>query len=459
MTRKLKLTFCGGVGTVTGANFLIEDIESAEPFRFLVDCGMVQGEKFANDENHKAFLYNPAIIDCLLVTHAHIDHIGRIPKLVRDGFRGEILSTPETKSLTVLMFEDALKLMRQEVEEKGGAPLYDERDVAETVSLWKTVPYHTNHPLKNGISIYLKDAGHVLGSAMYEISCNGTKMVFTGDLGNSPTPILKDTEEVEGAKYLVMESVYGDRNHENISQRRDRLERVIQETAKRGGALVIPAFSLEKTQVLLSEINTLVESGAIPQIPVFLDSPLAIKITEIYKAMKKDFNQEARDTIAGGDDIFRFPMLHFTEHSEQSRSIRHTPNPKIIIAGSGMSNGGRIIHHEKNYIGDPKSTILFIGYQAVGSLGRRIQEGDKRVSIEGEEFEVKAHIDTISGYSSHKGSDQLIEFVEESAKTLKEVFVVMGEPKSALFLVQRIRDYLNVQAKHPELGESVILEF
>lgn len=459
MNRHLKLTFCGGAGTVTGANFLLEDLESPKPLRMLIDCGMVQGEKFADIENEKPFPYNPAAINYLLVTHAHIDHIGRIPKLVREGFRGEILSTPETRSLTVLMFEDALKLMRQEAEREGGEPLYDEKDVAETLSLWKTVPYHTHHELRNGISFLERDAGHVLGSAMYEISVNGQKIVFTGDLGNSPTPILKDTEGVTDAKYLVMESVYGDRNHEGIEGRRERFKEVIKDTVARKGSLVIPAFSLEKTQVILSEINSMVEGREISQIPVFLDSPLAIKITEIYKSMKKDFNPEAKQTIAGGDDIFKFPHLHFTAHSEQSKAILHKPNPKIIIAGSGMINGGRIVHHIKNYAGDPRSAILFIGYQAAGSLGRRIQEGDKKVNIEGEEYEVKAHVETISGYSSHKDSEHLLEFVANTAETLKRVFVVMGEPKAALFLVQRIRDYLDIPAAHPQLRESVALEF
>ena len=256
-----------------------------------------------------------------------------------------------------------------------------------------------------------------------------------------------------------MESVYGDRNHEPAGERRDKLENAIEEAYRRGGVLVIPCFSLEKTQVLLFEINTLLEQGRIPKIPVYLDSPLAIKVTDIYRERFHAFNEAVKKEIQGGDDIFSFPGLHKILTSEESKALNDAPNPKIIIAGSGMSNGGRVVYHEAHDLPDPKSTILLIGYQSLGTLGRRIQNGEKVVSIHGAKIPVHAHIETIDGYSSHKDSDHLLEFVAGSKDTLKMVFPVMGEPKSAMFLAQKIQDNLAIEARNPKQGESVVLEF
>lgn len=458
MNTPAQLTFCGGVGSVTGANFLLE----AAGKRMLVDCGMVQGSRFADEENHKTFPYEPVSVDFLLVTHAHIDHIGRIPKLVADGFKGKILSTPETHALTRLMLEDALKLIEEECRQTGTLPLYEHKDVSAALALWSDMAYHEVYELAEGLTVYPKDAGHILGSAMYEITFpaaggEARKIVFTGDLGNSPTPILKDTEVITDADYVVMESVYGDRNHEDREARRHHLRDVVVETVKRKGTLVIPTFSLEKTQVLLYEFHKLEEAHEIPVVPVFLDSPLAIAVTEIYRMMRQDFNEKAMQEAADHGDIFRFPRLKFTPHSEESKAILHAPAPKIILAGSGMSNGGRILHHEINYLPASQNTLLFVGYQAAGTLGRQIQDGAKEVTINGQKVPVRARIETISGYSSHKDSDHLVEFVAPVAATLKKVFVVMGEPKSALFLAQRLHEYLGVDAVHPELGERVEL--
>src|SRR3989338_5705267 len=469
MKENTYLTFCGGVGSVTGANFLLEvdvnpDAEAGRGadqkrrLKILIDCGLVQGSRFADEENRKPFAYEPSTIDFLLVTHAHIDHIGRIPKLVADGFKGKILSTPETHALTRLMLEDALKLIEEECRQTGTLPLYEHKDVSGALALWGDIPYHETYALAEGLTVYPKDAGHILGSAMYEITFNTEqtrkrKIVFTGDLGNSPTPILKDTESLTDADYLVMESVYGDRNHEDIESRRTHFKEVILETIKRKGTLIVPIFSLEKTQVFLYELHELEEAHEIPIVPVFLDSPLAIEVTKIYHAMKSNWNASA---LAEDGDIFRFPRLKYTPHSEESKAILHVPAPKIILAGSGMSNGGRILHHEINYLQSSQNTILFVGYQAAGTLGRQIQDGAKEVHINGQKVTVRAHVETISGYSSHKDSDHLVEFVASAAKgnPRLKVFVVMGEPKSALFLVQHLRDYVGVNAVHPELGES-----
>ncbi|MFA6338482.1 MAG: MBL fold metallo-hydrolase [Candidatus Paceibacterota bacterium] len=452
--KKIKLTFCGGTGMVTGSNFLVE----YENFKILVDCGMIQGNKFCSEENKSPFLYDPSTVNVLLITHSHIDHIGRIPKLVKDGFKGVIYSTPETKEISEPMLLDSLKLLSSEAELDNTEPLYSKQDVEKSFEIWETIPYHTEMDIGGDFKVFLKDSGHVLGSSIIELHFNGKKIVFTGDLGNSPSPLLKDTEDIYDADYLIMESVYGDRNHEAINERKERLEDVIEDAAKRGGALLIPAFSLEKTQVIIYEINNLVEQARIPRIPVFIDSPLAMKITEIYKKRIQDFNEQTQKEIASGDNIFAFPGLYFTSGADDSKAIKNVPNPKIIIAGSGMSSGGRIIHHEMNYLSDPNSTILFVGYQSVGSLGRQIEEGAKKVRIAGKDFEVQAHIEKISGYSCHKDFTGLFKFVENTVDTIKKVFVVMGEPKSSMYLVQRLRDYLGVDAVMPKEGESVILD-
>jgi metallo-beta-lactamase family protein len=453
--KTMKLSFHGAAGDVTGANFMAE-VDSGI---FLVDCGLHQGGKFATERNRDPFPYNPADVDVLLVTHAHQDHIGRIPKLVKDGFNGVIYSTTPTMELAEIMLLDTLGIMTEQAREDGILPMYDKKDVQKAMSLWKGVPYHNDLEFLPGVRAFFRDAGHVLGSATIEISYGDKKILFTGDLGNSPTPLLHNIEETSDVNYIVMESVYGDRNHHQPEQRTAQLEKVIEDTVNRGGTLMIPAFSLERTQELLFELNDLVENKRIPRVPIFLDSPLAISVTEIYQHSTEYFNKNTRKIINSGDDIFDFPGLKMTPRVEDSKKINVAPSPKIIVAGSGMMNGGRMLHHALHNLSDPDNTLLFIGYQAAGTLGRVIQDGAKKVKIFREMIPVKAHIETIEGYSGHAGSDQLIQFVEERKKNLEQVFCVMGEPTSSLFLVQRLRDYLGVNAQAPQEGESVELEF
>ncbi len=457
--KRLQISFFGGTGEVTGSNFLIETLDEANPLRILVDCGLFQGSKIFEEQNHQPFPYDPASINYLVVTHAHIDHTGRIPKLVKDGFRGTILSTFPTKEIAKLMLIDSMGVMAKEIKNDNTEPLYTAEDIEASQALWKSLPYHEPFSFTEGFSVRLLEAGHTLGSAMIEFTYQSKRLIFSGDLGNSPAPLLRSAEAIKDATYLVIESVYGDRNHEHKEERRERLERIIEDTINSGGVLMIPAFSLERTQELLYEIERLMEKESIPLVPVFIDSPLAIKVTDIYKKYDSYFNKDVCYIIGSGNEIFNFPQLRFTMTTEESKAINEIAPPKIIMAGSGMSNGGRILHHEKRYLPDPKNTLLMVGYQATRTLGRQLQDGAKRVKIHGEEIEVRAKIAVLHGYSGHLDSEGLLRYVAASADTLKKVFVVMGEPKSSLFLVQRIRDYLGLSADAPDTNEKVELEF
>lgn len=452
MEKIAKITFCGGTGSVTGANFLLEIDEK----KILVDCGLTQGEKSEDDINWDPFPYDSKTIDILFVTHAHIDHLGRIPKLLHEGFRGKIYSTEPTKALAGPMLEDTVGILGNNIN-LGLDEIYTEESVKLALSLWQGFIYHEKIKITENVEAVFLDAGHILGSAMIEFFYNGKKILFTGDLGNSPSMLLPNTEKVTDADYLIMESVYGDRNHESRDDRRKFLEETIEDNYKRKGTLIIPTFSLERSQELLFELNALVENKRIPVMPIFLDSPLAIRLTEVFKQYRNYFNDNAQKAMIHDKYLFDFPGLHNTLKSEESRMINNVPNPKIVIAGSGMSTGGRIVHHERHYLPDPNNTLLLTGYQSVGTPGRLIREGLKVVRITGEDVPIRARIVTISGYSGHKDSDGLLSFVEDMQDKVKKVFVVMGEPKSEMFLAQKLRDNLGIEVYVPERGSSVTL--
>lgn len=458
----MRLTFHGGTGTVTGANFLLEVFatKNEQPStRILVDCGLIQGISPAErDPNYDAWAYDPSSVDILIITHAHLDHIGRIPKLVQDGFHGVIYSTAATRDLVGYMLNDAYKVMSQNAIRDGRPLLYDEHFIAQALSLWKTFDYRTKTTLAHGVEAEFFDAGHILGSAMTMLSVTEEgrdmqKILFTGDLGNTPTPLLPDTEATSGAHYIVTESVYGDRNHEGRDMRRALLKEAIERVIRRKGTLLLPAFSLEKTQQILYELNGFIERNEIASVPVFLDSPLAIDVTAVYAKYKGLFNTAVQNEIQAGDDIFKFPKLSMTYGREDSEAIDDTVAPKIILAGSGMSGGGRILRHEVKYLPDPKNMLLLLGYQTLGTLGRKIKDGIRSVEIDGKKVKIRAEVHTVNGYSSHKDSDGLVHNVAQHADTLKKVFCAMGEPKSARFLAQRIRDEVGVEAIAPKLGE------
>ncbi len=449
------ITFYGGAGSVTGSNFLLDTGGT----NILVDCGLFQGKHSFENSNWDPFPFNPSEISFLINTHAHIDHIGRIPKLVRDGFRGPIISTEATQALAEPLLLDALNLSRHESEVRGLPPLYEEKDIAQAMSQWQGVSYGEKKELADGVSVELLDAGHILGSAIARFSRGGEVVAFTGDLGGGNSPLLAPVTIPKDVQYLVMESVYGNRTRPDDSDRRELLAGIIKRTAERGGGLLIPAFSTERTQDLLFEIRSLMMEQKIPSMPVYLDSPLAEKITQAYIAHPQYFSEAIQKRTQGGEHIFAFPQLHMVESAEDSQSIQAKKETKILIAGSGMSNGGRVLSHEAAILPDDKSTLLIVGYQAAGSLGRRLAEGAKTVSIQGTEVAVRARVEMIYGYSAHMDGEQLLEFAHQVGDSLKQVFVVMGEPAASGFLVQRIRDYLGLSATAPDAGEKATIDF
>lgn len=448
----MRLTFYGGTKMVTGANYLLE----TENTKILIDCGLHQGSNFCERLNFESFPYNPKSIDAVLVTHAHIDHTGRIPKLWRDGFRGKIFSTPPTRDFAYFMLLDSEGILMKEAMREKRPPLYSVEDVEGALKIWEGVEYYKQFKIGD-FTVKFFNAGHILGSAFIEIESGGEKIIFSGDLGNSPPPIIKPTDTPEEADYCLIESTYGDRIHGEEFAFKNTLEDVIEDTINRKGVVLIPTFAMERTQKLLYELNELVENGRIPKIPIFIDSPLAIKLTEVYKKYQNYFNSEASNLIKGGDAIFDFKGLTSTITTDESKSINDVPGPKIIIAGSGMSQGGRILHHEKRYLSDPKSTIIFIGYQAAGSLGRKIFEGEKIVRILGEDINVNCRVVGLPGYSAHADQIQLLDWIRPLRQSLKKVFIVQGEESASNALAQKIRDELAIDTNVPELSESVVL--
>lgn len=449
----LRLTFYGAAETVTGSNFLIEGPHG----KLLVDCGIEQGNDFCQNDMYAPFTYDVPSIDAVVITHAHLDHIGRLPKLMKEGFKGKIYMTAPTKDLTQLILDDSARIMAEDAQQKGLPLLYEEKDVLAAMSRVEIVDYHKEWEAAPGLSCFLRNTGHILGSASVRITDmeSGTTLALTGDIGNSPSPYLPDPEAIPDADAMVMESVYGDRLHTHTDERVDELQKALSEAIERGGTILIPAFSLERTQLMLYEISNLMDAGKLPKIPVFLDSPLAIKATDVYAKWGKEFfKQEVQGELAKEHDIFRFPMLTQTLSREESEQIIEAPAPKIIMAGAGMSHGGRIGRWEQKYLPDPKTTMFIVGYQAPGSPGRVMQDGAKQVRLGGNLVTIRAKVQSFSGWSAHADRDGLVAFAEKTQPRTKTIFTALGEPASARFLAQRIQGFLGVRAIVPILGQS-----
>lgn len=464
----MDIQFYGAAKMVTGSNYLIK----TEEYNILVDCGMFQGSKDLDKLNYEKFPYNPGEIDFLILTHAHIDHSGRIPKLVKEGFKGKIITTNPTYDLCKIMLRDSAKIQESDVEwenrkrQRSGRkpiePLYTMKDAEN--SLYYFEPYFLDQMIRinDKVKIRFKDAGHILGSAIVELwikeGKEEVKFVFSGDLGMPGRPIISNPEYIEEADYLILESTYGDTIHETYEGSTGKLIEIINKTALRGGTVMIPSFAVGRTQELIYQLNKYYEyTPNIEQhmrIPVYIDSPMAINATEAFKRNSSSFNTEARELILKGDNPFEFENLRYIRTQQESMALNKYEFPKVIISASGMATAGRIRHHLKHNLWDGKNSLVFVGYQANGTLGRILLDGVKKVKILGEEISVKSEIYDLEGFSGHADQNVLLDWVSKFKKKPKKIFIVHGEEQPATALSILIKHLHNIDTIIPEMNDS-----
>ncbi len=444
----MHLGFYGADRQVTGSNHLIEFGDT----KVLLDCGMYQCGRYCEVENYKPFSYNPSEIDAVFLSHPHADHCGKLPKLFKDGFRGKIYSTEPAKKLAEVVLMDSAKIIGREARRYKTVPLFTAEDVEGVMALFVDLDYHQEVQVGSG-KFRLLDAGHILGSAMVVGEIEGRTIVFSGDLGNSPAPLLQPTETLQKADIVIMESTYGNRIHESVTERERKLLEVILEVVQNKGILLIPSFAIERTQELLHDIDHILGSNNLGKVKVFLDSPMAIKATEIYEESFSYLSDKIKDHETPSS-LFNFPQLEFTASKEESLDIEDESNPKIIIAGSGMMNGGRILSHAVNVLPNPKNVLLIVGYQTEGSLGRRLLDGERKVKIEGQEVNVGARIKAIGSYSAHADQNQILMWFKAMGRMPEKVFLVHGEIDQAQGLADKIKaDGICQDVVIPSFGE------
>ncbi len=463
-----KLTFWGAVGTVTGSRFLLE-IDAA---KYLIDCGMFQGPKADRLRNWEPFPVDPAEIRRVFLTHAHIDHTGYLPRFCRGGFNGEIHSTHATRDLCEVMLHDSAHLQEEDArwankrgysKHSPALPLYTVKDAEYAMKFFKPLHYGYNFYLNENVRIKFKDAGHILGSSFIDFkrenNADSKKILFSGDFGRPDRPVLREPVQVYNVDYLVLESTYGNRLHDEEFAPDEELAEIIIESTKRRGVLVIPSFSVGRTQTLLYAIREMEQDKRIPELPVYVDSPMAISATKIFEKHINDLNLTARKKKLAGEDIFRPKNLHICRTVEESKKINSVAEKAIIISASGMVTGGRILHHLAYRLPDARNTVLFIGYQAQGTRGRAILDGKPEVKIHGAQVPVRARIESISGFSGHGDYREILAWLMGFNKKPKKTFIVHGEPEASAALAQKIKEMLHWNVEVPQYGQSFELEF
>ncbi len=460
------IQFLGAAGTVTGSKYLVETGNT----RFMVDCGMFQGAKQLRLQNWAGAPVPPDSVREMLLTHAHIDHIGMLPLFVREGFSGPAWATPATVELCEISLLDAAHLQEEDArfankkgfsKHKPALPLYSVEDAQRAIKQLRPLPYDETLEVEKNVQVRFRDAGHILGSAILEakIAQNGTgvKVVFSGDLGRYNSLILRDPDPVDQADYLVVESTYGNRTHP-VEESASEVARFINETASRGGVLVIPAFALGRTQTLLYVIRELKKQASIPDLPVYVDSPMAIHVTELFCRHIAEFDDEARAAFAAtGTCPVLCPNLHFINTPQQSQELNDLRYPAIIISASGMATGGRILHHLKYRLPDPRNTILFVGFQSNGTRGQLLRDGARTIRIHGEDVPVRARIESMESFSGHADSTEILRWLRNFKQPPRTVFVVHGEPDASAALAELIKQSLGWPVRIPQHGEKVTL--
>ena len=470
----MNISFVGAAKTVTGSCYHIK----TDTCSFLVDCGMFQGNNALEAQNHEPFPFNPAELDFMLLTHAHIDHSGRIPKLFVDGFKGQIYATKATAELCSLMLPDSGHIQEFENEwvnrkrERAGLPpvqpLYTSQDAIDSIRLFSSVRYSEEVRINDQIRARFNDAGHILGSSIVEIwvkeNDKEVKLVFSGDLGNMNMPILRDPSIIDSADYLFIESTYGNRNHLNVENKIDRFIEIITSTMAKGGNIIIPSFAVGRTQEILYQLFKQREKygdkiNQLLRIPVYVDSPLAVSATKVFRNNLDCFDEEAREYIENGDNPLDFPGLQFTQSVEDSKALNEREESLIIISASGMCDAGRIKHHLKHNLWRKESSIVFVGYQAEGTLGRRLVDGADKVRIFGEEISVNARVEMIEGFSGHADKDGLINWLKAFEQKPKKIFIVHGEEDSMNEFSELIANELRVGTIIPGRGDSYTVTY
>jgi metallo-beta-lactamase family protein len=470
MARKRKppaeptVTFWGATRTVTGSMHQVDACGKT----LLLDCGLFQGRRSESYHRNQDFPFRPRDIDAVLLSHAHIDHCGNLPNLVKQGFAGPIYCTPATRSLAGVMLGDAAKIQQEDAaylnrkRAKGEPriePLYDGRDVYRTLLRFKPAPYDTPTSIAPGLEATFVDAGHLLGSAMIQLRIDDggaeRRLTFTGDLGRAGLPILRDPAPVPPGDFVISESTYGGHTHEPVDETAERLGEVVRRTADRGGKVLIPAFSVGRTQTIVYFLHQLIVAGRLPDVPVYVDSPLSTRATEVFRAHPDCFDDEARRLFEEHPDLFGEQHIRYVEKVNESIALNHAPGPAVIISASGMCEAGRILHHLKHHIGDPRSTVLIAGYQAEGTLGRRLVERQPEVRVLGQLVRVNAEIVVLNGLSSHADHGELLRSLTPLVDTARQVRLVHGEPERAAALAEGLRTAEFADVGIPDRGESV----
>ncbi|MBC8205647.1 MAG: MBL fold metallo-hydrolase [Kiritimatiellales bacterium] len=466
----MKLRFFGAAQNVTGSCYLIE----ANGSRILVDCGLYQ-ERDLKERNWDDFPIPANTIDAVLLTHAHLDHSGRIPKLVKEGFKGPIYATAATADIAKIIMLDSAHIQEEDVKhklkrhEKEGRtspfpyePLYTSEDAQDACELLQGVRYKQDISIADGISAAFFEAGHIFGSSSIKLKITqgdeSRTILFSGDVGRWDVPIIRDPAVIGAADYVLVESTYGNRDHKPVDSIPDALADVVNQTVERGGNIIIPSFAVERTQELLFHLSNLLRDKRIPLIPAYVDSPMAVRVTEVFKRHPELFDDETNEMIRNGQHPCDFVGLAMSRTTDQSKAIKEVAGSAIIIAGSGMCTGGRIKHHLKNNITDAKNTILFVGYQAVGTLGRIILEGKEEIRIHGQLWQVNAHIERIEGFSAHADRNELMRWLSGIGVAPKKVFVVHGEPDAATAFAEKITEEKGWPVHVPAYDEEATLD-
>ncbi|MDR7871630.1 MAG: MBL fold metallo-hydrolase [Tissierellaceae bacterium] len=465
----MDIQFFGAAKIVTGSNYLL----TTNNYKVLIDCGMFQGNKEKERMNFEDFPYDVSNIDYMILTHSHIDHSGRIPKLVKDGFRGKIMCTKATYDLCSIMLLDSAKIQESDAKwenkkrTRAGKPdiepLYTMKDAENSLNYFEPYFYDQRIRLNEEITIRFRDAGHILGSSIVEIWVDEdgetSKIVFSGDLGMPGRPIIRYPEYIEDADYLILESTYGDTIHEPFKESTEKLIDIINRTALRGGTVIIPSFAVGRTQELIYELNKYYEYNPemeeYMKIPVYIDSPLAVNATAVFQKNSSSFNKEAQDLILKGDNPFSFSNLRYIKSTEESMSLNKSKYPKVIISSSGMATAGRVRHHLKHNLWDPNNSLVFVGYQAEGTLGRILLDGTKKVKLLGEEIDVQLEIYDLEGFSGHADQKTLLDWIDNFKRKPKKIFIVHGEEGPANTLSELIKEKFSIDTIIPNIGDKI----